>query len=142
MSMISYNNMNLLTHLSTVSQADASERLSKAGYHVVGWYHSHPTFVPNPSLRDLETQAKYQQLFAEGNQPFLALILNPYSSHQNLSKTSLVSKYKCLMLNDQATASQVILKTVIVASNILTNSISFFTNRANKGLPMPFHLFW
>lgn len=40
-----------LLSLSKVSQADASERLAKSGYQVVGWYHSHPTFVPNPSLK-------------------------------------------------------------------------------------------
>ncbi|XP_053208844.1 histone H2A deubiquitinase MYSM1-like [Panonychus citri] len=97
----------LQCEMDPVSQADALEKLTKAGYQVVGWYHSHPTFVPNPSLRDLETQAKYQQLFADGNQPFLSLILNPYStSNQTLNKGNLVSKYKCLMLSEQISPSQ------------------------------------
>jgi hypothetical protein len=30
---------------------------------VVGWYHSHPTFDPSPSLRDIETQSAHQTLF-------------------------------------------------------------------------------
>ena len=32
-----------------VSQTQASERLAAKGLSVVGWYHSHPAFVPNPS---------------------------------------------------------------------------------------------
>ncbi|KAI8341798.1 hypothetical protein BC941DRAFT_414490 [Chlamydoabsidia padenii] len=29
---------------------------------VVGWYHSHPTFIPDPSLVDIENQCNYQNL--------------------------------------------------------------------------------
>lgn len=43
-----------------VSQTQASETLALRGYSVIGWYHSHPAFDPNPSLRDIDTQAKYQ----------------------------------------------------------------------------------
>lgn len=43
-----------------VSQTQASEALAGRGYSIVGWYHSHPAFDPNPSLRDIDTQAKYQ----------------------------------------------------------------------------------
>lgn len=43
-----------------VSQTQASETLAVRGYSVIGWYHSHPAFDPNPSLRDIDTQAKYQ----------------------------------------------------------------------------------
>lgn len=43
-----------------VSQTQASELLAMKGLSVVGWYHSHPAFDPNPSLRDTDTQAKYQ----------------------------------------------------------------------------------
>lgn len=43
-----------------VSQTQASERLAAKGLSVVGWYHSHPAFDPNPSVRDIDTQAKYQ----------------------------------------------------------------------------------
>ena len=44
----------------TVSQTQASEEIREAGLDVVGWYHSHPTFAPNPSIRDIETQLKFQ----------------------------------------------------------------------------------
>lgn len=43
-----------------VSQTQASEDLAHQGLAVVGWYHSHPTFAPIPSVRDIETQAKFQ----------------------------------------------------------------------------------
>lgn len=43
-----------------VSQTQASEELASIGLSVVGWYHSHPTFAPNPSVRDIETQGKFQ----------------------------------------------------------------------------------
>ncbi|RWS30373.1 histone H2A deubiquitinase MYSM1-like protein [Leptotrombidium deliense] len=99
---ITSSTTDLQCEMDPVSQAMASEKLAREGYNVVGWYHSHPTFLPNPSLRDLETQEKYQQLFAEGKQPFVALILSPYSSSMQPSqKNSYVSKYKCLMVSDQ-----------------------------------------
>ncbi|XP_052775077.1 deubiquitinase MYSM1-like isoform X2 [Mya arenaria] len=44
-----------------VSQTLASEDISRSGLEVVGWYHSHPSFAPNPSVRDIETQTKFQQ---------------------------------------------------------------------------------
>ena len=43
-----------------VSQTEASESLAKRGLSVVGWYHSHPTFAASPSIRDIDTQAKFQ----------------------------------------------------------------------------------
>lgn len=96
-------------YIPIVSQAMAKESLECKNYQVVGWYHSHPTFVPNPSLRDLETQSNFQQLFSkESGQPFIALILSPYSPvTQPSAKNALVSKFKCLWVSDQ-TNSQVI----------------------------------
>ena len=46
--------------LCAVSQTHASEQIEDVGMQVVGWYHSHPTFAPNPSVRDIETQQKFQ----------------------------------------------------------------------------------
>ena len=43
-----------------VSQTEASEEINRQGLQVVGWYHSHPTFPPNPSVRDIETQHSFQ----------------------------------------------------------------------------------
>ena len=50
----------LQCEMDPVSQTQASEDLAHQGLAVVGWYHSHPTFAPFPSVRDIETQAKFQ----------------------------------------------------------------------------------
>ncbi|RXM30569.1 Histone H2A deubiquitinase MYSM1 [Acipenser ruthenus] len=57
----------LQCEMDPVSQTQASEALAGRGYSVVGWYHSHPAFDPNPSLRDIDTQAKFQMLASMRN---------------------------------------------------------------------------
>ncbi|XP_075731663.1 histone H2A deubiquitinase MYSM1-like [Rhipicephalus microplus] len=64
--------------MDSVSQTQAMESLQEQGFDVVGWYHSHPTFVPNPSVRDLATQRDYQALFSSQGRPFVAAILSPF----------------------------------------------------------------
>jgi len=62
-----------------VSQAVAGEAISKQGMKVVGWYHSHPTFQPDPSVTDIENQSIYQTMFgASHNHPFVGLIVGTY----------------------------------------------------------------
>jgi len=46
--------------MSVESEIEAREVFSKKNLDVVGWYHSHPTFRPNPSIRDIENQYQYQ----------------------------------------------------------------------------------
>lgn len=64
--------------MDSVSQTQAMDFLHELGFDVVGWYHSHPTFVPNPSVRDLTTQRDYQALFSSQGRPFVAVILSPF----------------------------------------------------------------
>ena len=49
---------------------------------VVGWYHSHPRFVAQPSVTDIENQGSYQALFAAegGPPPFVGLIVGTYDT--------------------------------------------------------------
>ena len=57
------------------------EKITSQGLQVVGWYHSHPTFEPIPSMCDVDTQTNYQALFhdsATGDDPFIALIVTPF----------------------------------------------------------------
>ena len=59
------------------------ERIQSEGLQVVGWYHSHPTFEPIPSMCDVDTQTNYQALFRDarsGEDPFIALIVSPYDA--------------------------------------------------------------
>ncbi|KAI9498930.1 hypothetical protein BDB00DRAFT_326343 [Zychaea mexicana] len=62
------------------SEMKAREMFAQKGLSVVGWYHSHPTFEPNPSVRDIEYQRLYQTLFRDettGIEPFIGIIVNP-----------------------------------------------------------------
>lgn len=56
----------------------ACEKFAALGLTTVGWYHSHPNFEANPSLRDIETQTSYQGLFRnEDHEPFIGFIISP-----------------------------------------------------------------
>ncbi|XP_034240908.1 histone H2A deubiquitinase MYSM1-like [Thrips palmi] len=81
-----------------VSQSEASDTISKDGLSVVGWYHSHPTFVPNPSLQDLSTQAEMQRWFSDTKAaPFVGLILSPYCANT----TSFASIFRVLIVDPE-----------------------------------------
>ena len=81
------------------SVPDIVEKLDANGERVVGWYHSHPVFPNQPSLRDIENQSNYQKLFNDAeviddgdnlsaekyamlmrrkNCPFVGAIVGPY----------------------------------------------------------------
>ncbi|KAJ2706510.1 hypothetical protein FB645_001518 [Coemansia sp. IMI 203386] len=58
----------------------AARRLfSSRGLAAVGWFHSHPTFEPTPSVRDIATQRAYQSLCRQpdGSEPFVGVIVSP-----------------------------------------------------------------
>ena len=66
-----------------LSEMEAGDYFESNGVRMAGWYHSHPNFEPNPSLRDLETQTMYQGLFKNSEpdtniEPFVGVIVNPY----------------------------------------------------------------
>lgn len=66
-----------------LSEMEAGEFFESKNARLTGWYHSHPNFEPNPSLRDLETQTMYQGLFrntlpGSDIEPFVGVIVNPY----------------------------------------------------------------
>ncbi|XP_060569402.1 deubiquitinase MYSM1-like [Ruditapes philippinarum] len=80
-----------------VSQNQASEEIRGSGMEVVGWYHSHPTFAPNPSVRDIETQLKFQNWFSKGGCNFVGVIVSPY----NMRKTGMCSEVNCLTISNE-----------------------------------------
>lgn len=66
----------LLTISFAVSQVEQSNSLIAEGYDLLGWFHSHPLFEPNPSHTDVRTQAEMQQQFSlETDRPFIGLIM-------------------------------------------------------------------
>ncbi|XP_060062267.1 deubiquitinase MYSM1 isoform X1 [Erinaceus europaeus] len=90
----------LQCEMDPVSQTQASETLAVRGYSVIGWYHSHPAFDPNPSLRDIDTQAKYQSYFSRGGAKFIGMIVSPY----NRSNPLPYSQISCLVISDEISA--------------------------------------
>ncbi|GAB1288641.1 Deubiquitinase MYSM1 [Apodemus speciosus] len=87
----------LQCEMDPVSQTQASETLALRGYSVIGWYHSHPAFDPNPSLRDIDTQAKYQSYFSRGGAKFIGMIVSPY----NRSNPMPYSQITCLVISEE-----------------------------------------
>eukprot|EP00736_Rhodelphis_marinus_P012581 Rmarinus@m.15382 len=80
------------------SEFEAREKIAEDGLRVVGWYHSHPIFRPEPSSVDIENQLNYQTLFRDSDdeeaaksedalerckpssavEPFVGVIVSPY----------------------------------------------------------------
>ncbi|KAI8809533.1 hypothetical protein BJ742DRAFT_804168 [Cladochytrium replicatum] len=71
------------------SEMKARQAFESEGCQVVGWYHSHPTFQPEPSVRDLENQAAYQSLFQrnDGSEPFVCVIVSPYDTRHPFNES-------------------------------------------------------
>uniref|UniRef100_A0A667ZKR8 Myb-like, SWIRM and MPN domain-containing protein 1 n=1 Tax=Myripristis murdjan TaxID=586833 RepID=A0A667ZKR8_9TELE len=86
----------LQCEMDPVSQTQACEMLSALGLSVVGWYHSHPTFHPNPSLRDIHTQDQFQSYFSRGGAPFIGMIVSPYDP----ANPSPHSQTTCLLVRE------------------------------------------
>ncbi|KAL1916681.1 uncharacterized protein VTP21DRAFT_5385 [Calcarisporiella thermophila] len=66
------------------SELEVRQRITELNMRVVGWYHSHPTFVPDPSLTDIQNQTNYQRLFRDAGaavEPFIGAIVGPYDPH-------------------------------------------------------------
>lgn len=61
-----------------ISQAKAAELIDSKGLDILGWFHSHPTFAPEPSQQDLETQQSVQQWIGN-KRPCIGVILSPFS---------------------------------------------------------------
>ncbi|GJJ74638.1 hypothetical protein EMPS_06996 [Entomortierella parvispora] len=82
------------------SDVEARSFFSSKGFVVVGWYHSHPTFEPNPSIRDIENQSDHQAMFRRhelGVEPFVGVIVSPFDP-RNLS---FLSKFQFLSVSEQ-----------------------------------------
>ncbi|XP_069088671.1 deubiquitinase MYSM1 isoform X1 [Pleurodeles waltl] len=90
----------LQCEMDPVSQTQASEALAERGYCIIGWYHSHPAFDPNPSIRDIDTQAKYQSYFSRGGAMFIGMIISPYNRNNVLP----FSQITCLVISDEVSA--------------------------------------
>jgi hypothetical protein len=60
------------------SALEVQQIITDRNMQVVGWYHSHPIFQPDPSIVDLENQNNYQKLFRDekfNEEPFVGAIV-------------------------------------------------------------------
>ncbi|XP_037625932.1 histone H2A deubiquitinase MYSM1 [Sebastes umbrosus] len=90
----------LQCEMDPLSQTQACDVLSSLGFSVVGWYHSHPTFHPNPSVRDINTQDQFQSYFSRGGAPFIGMIVSPYDP----ANPSPHSQTTCLLVKESQEA--------------------------------------
>lgn len=113
----------LQCEMDPVSQTQACDVLASLGFSVVGWYHSHPSFHPNPSVRDINTQDQFQvrrnrrltrdllhvstdvltlcvliiqSYFSRGGAPFIGMIVSPYDP----ANPSPHSQTTCLLVKE------------------------------------------
>ncbi|KAJ1959310.1 hypothetical protein IWQ62_004661 [Dispira parvispora] len=74
-------NASVNVEMDPTSEFEVRQAILDRDLQVVGWYHSHPCFLPDPSLVDLENQCNYQSLFANQTtraEPFVGAIVGPY----------------------------------------------------------------
>jgi len=74
-------NRHVNVEMDPVGEFEIRNEINKLNMKVVGWYHSHPKFAPDPSFVDIENQLNYQTLFREKNnidEPFVGVIVGPY----------------------------------------------------------------
>ncbi|KAF9930267.1 hypothetical protein FBU30_000687 [Linnemannia zychae] len=74
-----HNHVNV--EMDPTSEFEVRQEIEKRNMRIVGWYHSHPTFTPDPSLVDIENQRSYQSLFKDdtmNEEPFVGAIVGPY----------------------------------------------------------------
>lgn len=106
---ISYENILKITHyepclniassathcdMCPISQAKAADLIHSKGLDILGWFHSHPTFAPEPSDQDIETQLTLQQWIGH-NKPCVGVILSPFS----LSGALIASPFRCMIVD-------------------------------------------
>lgn len=76
-----------------ITQAIAVDTLHSENLDVLGWYHSHPSFAPEPSQQDIDTQLTVQKWIGYGK-PCVGIILTPFSPHGAL----IASPYRCMVV--------------------------------------------
>ncbi|CAG9769488.1 unnamed protein product [Ceutorhynchus assimilis] len=76
-----------------ISQAAAADIIHSKNFDVLGWFHSHPNFAPQPSQQDLETQHVLQEWIGSGR-PCIGMIMTPF----NRDGALISSPFTCWMV--------------------------------------------
>ncbi|VEN42502.1 unnamed protein product [Callosobruchus maculatus] len=79
-----------------ISQAEAADFIHKKRLDILGWFHSHPTFAPEPSQQDMDTQMVVQRWIGHGK-PCIGVILSPFS----LNGALIASPFRCLIVDQK-----------------------------------------
>lgn len=75
------------------SAENARKKAEDNGEQILAWYHSHPFFEVFPSNVDIINHSNYQECFKKEDQPYVAIIIGPYT--KRISKTTCRSLIKC-----------------------------------------------
>ncbi|XP_066928133.1 MPN domain-containing protein-like [Clytia hemisphaerica] len=63
------------------------DEIERNGLMLVGWYHSHPFWQPDPSIHDIDSQLQYQKVLKDRHyEPCVGLIVSPYDSYRKESQ--------------------------------------------------------
>lgn len=66
-------------------EEEVRNAIAQRGLVLVGWYHSHPSYQPDPSLQDIQNQLKYQKILQPETSsygPCLGMIVSPYDNYR------------------------------------------------------------
>ncbi|XP_020623158.1 MPN domain-containing protein-like [Orbicella faveolata] len=66
-------------------EEEVQNAIAQRGLILVGWYHSHPSYQPDPSVQDIHNQLKYQSILQQENAPYgpcLGIIVSPYDTYR------------------------------------------------------------
>ncbi|KAI4461922.1 swi/snf complex-related [Holotrichia oblita] len=111
-----------------VTQAKATDILHGEGLDIIGWYHSHPSFAPEPSQQDIDTQLSVQQWIGY-EKPCVGIILTPFSSHGAL----IASPFRCMVVKKKENFEDQFvpykLKVDIYSSNICIDQLLIYARK-------------
>ncbi|RMX54484.1 hypothetical protein pdam_00021668 [Pocillopora damicornis] len=67
-------------------EEEVRNAIAQRGLFLVGWYHSHPSYQPDPSLQDIQNQLNYQSILQQENAPYGAC-LAPYDTYRTTKES-------------------------------------------------------
>jgi len=102
------------------SEVEIRDIIKRKQLQVVGWYHSHPVFHAEPSIKDIENQLNYQILFRDEKQyePFVGLIFGPYDVRLPSEETMI----KYFYVDHQQSAQAIRRKPMSIESQMMRES--------------------
>ncbi|XP_064389477.1 MPN domain-containing protein-like isoform X2 [Halichondria panicea] len=81
-------------------EKEIQEQMLSRGLELVGWYHSHPVSLPNPSHNDILSQRMYQykMMTSGGEEPCVGVVVGPNHGGKREGEVSLFEMFWVLMV--------------------------------------------